>query len=411
MHVQIAPSADHTESQLGIPHGFKVAFVVFQAGAQADGGLNSISELIAQVAAADMVVIFTNADTPFSRRWREMGCEVVVLSMRESQFYDSERTSVGWLSRMGTRLANNRRLYRRLASERFDVLHANDARSFWSSILAARLTGTPVILNVRDALPPGVATGPLRWKLAYAMCDRLLVLSKDMERYWRDLLGVKGEGKVSHLYSIVRPEVAVPDAATRRRERAALGLHDDAYVISYVASFHPKKRQAEFLEHAAAPILSQLPQAQIAFVGDCEPATNPAAARAVEAAELLGAGDRIRFAGYTSEPWRWYVASDLIVLASEREGLPRCLIEALCYGTPFASFAVSSAQELADLSGAGSVAALGNYPALVEAVVERHGLHASDALSRHRRASAARARFDAKAARGGYIALLRDLTA
>ena len=172
---------------------------------------------------------------------------------------------------MAARLANNRILQRRLAAERFDVLHANDARAFWSSIVAARLTGTPVILNVSDALPTGITTAPLRWRLAYALCDRMLVLSRDMERYWRDLLGLKSAGKLSHLYSIVRPDAPVPDVAARRRERAALGLADDAYVISYVASFHPKKRQAEFLERAAGPILARIPDAQIVFVGDCEP--------------------------------------------------------------------------------------------------------------------------------------------
>lgn len=393
-----------------IPHGMKIAFVVFQAGARADGGLNSITELIAEAAAADPVTIFTNTEGAFTDRWRALGCDVVRISMKEEARYHEEGGARGGrLGRMTARLANNRILHQRLAAGRFDVVHANDARSFWSVIVAAKLTGIPVILNVRDALPPTIRTAPLRWLLAYVLCDRLLVLSGDMERYWRDLLGVRDSRKVSHLYSIVRPDAPAPDAAARRRERAALGLPADAYVISYVASFHPKKRQAEFLEQAAGPILSRTPDARIVFVGDCEPAANPAAARAVEAAERLGAGERIRFAGFTAEPWRWYVASDLIVLASEREGLPRCLIESLCYGAPFASFDVSSARELAHLSGVGSVAPLGDYPALVEAVVERHGRRSEDAASRRTRAVAARARFDAGAAREGYVALLREL--
>ncbi|HJV42154.1 glycosyltransferase [Caulobacter sp.] len=395
-------------SEMNAPR--KLAFIIYQAGAQADGGLNSITELVTELAPGNRLLVFTNREGRFTTAWRDAGCEVAVVPMRESQFHEGDGARGGRVGRFLGRLLTNWRIARRLRAESFDLLHANDNRSFWSGLFAARLTGTPIILNVRDALPPRYATAPLRWRLAYALCDRLLVLSRDMERYWRNLLNEKGAGKVSYLYSIVRPEVTVPDAAARRRERAALGLPDNAFVISYVASFHPKKRQAEFLEHAAGPILSQAPEIRIVFVGDCDPATNPAAARAVEVANQLDAGERIQFSGFTREPWRWYVASDLVLLASEREGLPRCLIESLCYGTPFASFAVSSAQELADLSGAGSVAPLGDYPALVEAVAERRQLAASDASLRDRRAAEARARFEATAAREGYLALLNSLT-
>lgn len=388
----------------------RLAFVVFQAGAQADGGLNSITELIEQIVFSNFaVVVFTNSESIYTNTWKSIGCDVVVLSMPESRFHEDKKNKLGRLGRFYQRLKNNFVVYRYLKSSPVYAIHANDTRSFWTSVFAARWAGTPIILNVRDALPPQIKKAPIHWRLAYALCDQLLVLSGEMEHYWRNLLGVEVGGKVSHLYSIVRTLPVDLQEDGRQRERSSLGFGSETYVIAYVASFHPKKLQSQFLEHAAAPILAKFPQAQIVFVGDCNPSENPAAARAVAAARRLNAGDRISFAGFSSEPWRWYVASDLIVLASEREGLPRCLIESLCYGTPFASFAVSSARELADLSGAGSVAPLGDYSTLVEAVDERYRLRAEDAAARSDRAAAARVRFDADAARDGYIALLREL--
>ncbi|WP_269714851.1 glycosyltransferase [Caulobacter sp. NIBR2454] len=386
-----------------------IAFVIFQAGAQADGGLNSISELVAERARDQRVLVFTNLESDFSACWRGFGCDVVVIRMNEGSFHQ-EGKSGGRLGRALGRVLTNLHLASRLKKERVAVLHANDARSFWSSVGAAKIAGIPIVLNVRDALPPRYKSAPLRWRLAYRLCDLFLVLSQDMEAYWRGLLGVSGSGKVRHLYSIVRTH---PDAikADRQMVRQALGMPREAYVVAYVASFHPKKRQAEFIEHAAGAILARAPEARIIFVGDCVPTENPAAAQAVAAAGRLDAGERLQFVGFSPDPWRWYVAADLIVLASEREGLPRCIIESMCIGAPFASFDVSSAQEMADLHGAASVVRQGDYAALVEAVCAHHTGRMDDLAQRDARGEAARRRFDAAAAREGYGALLEALGA
>lgn len=385
-----------------------LAFFIFQAGAQADGGLNSISELLGEVVKDNRVIIFTNHQSRFTERWRGLGCEVSVLAMREGSFDEDAVVQTSRLGRFTARLANNWRIARALVAEKVDLVHANDTRSFWSAVLAAKLTGKPIALNVRDALPPAHRVAPLRWKLAYRLCDLFLVLSKDMETYWARLLEVQAGPKLRHLYSIVRPAKAA-QGATRETARAALGLPDDEYAIAYIASFHPKKLQAEFIKQAAGEILSGIPRSRIHFVGDFEPETNPAAARAAEAAQALGPTQRVVFEGFSADTWLWYLAADLVVLASEREGLPRCLIEAMCYGAPFASFDVSSAQELANAYGAGSIAPLGDYPALISAILERHHHRLANASARETRADAARRLFEPEAARSGYRALVSRL--
>lgn len=385
-----------------------LAFFIFQAGAQADGGLNSISELLGEVVKDSRVIIFTNHQSRFNARWRDLGCEVVVLAMREGSFDEDGVVQTSRMARFTARLANNLRIARTLIAEQVDLVHANDTRSFWSAVLAAKLTGKPIVLNVRDALPPTYRVAPTRWKLAYLLSDLFLVLSKDMEAYWSRLLDVPAGAKLRYLYSIVRPAPAA-QGVTRQAARARLGLSDDDYTIAYVASFHPKKLQAEFIEHAAGAILEGVPQARIHFVGDFDPAANPAAARAAEAALGLGQPERLVFEGFSAETWLWYLAADLVVLASEREGLPRCLIEAMCYGAPFASFDVSSAQELADLYRAGSIAPLGDHRALVAAVLDRHHQRQADAETRETRAEAARRLFEPEAARAGYRALVSRL--
>lgn len=387
----------------------RIALSIFQAGAEADGGLTSITEIIAAVAPANRLLIFTNGESAFTERWRSLGCEVQLLSLREGRFEHAEQDRSGRLSRLTARLGANLTIARRLSRERFDVFHANDARALWSGGLAARLTGTPTILNIRDALPPRYRRAPLRWRAAYGMADIVLVLSAEMEAYWAGLLGLRTRGKLRHIHSIARASRDIPDPQGRAAIRRTLGVAEDAFVIAYVASFHPKKRQADFIDQAAGRILQDTPDAVIAFVGDCRPEQNPSAQAAVEAAERLGVGDRIRFAGFTDQPATWYVAADLVVLASEREGLPRCLIEAMIYGTPFASFAVTSAREMAQIHQAASVVALGDYPALAEAVASRARDRADDRVGLRDRAARARTLFDADTSRTRYLSLIDGL--
>jgi len=51
----------------------------------------------------------------------------------------------------------------------------------------------------------------------------------------------------------------------------------------------------------------------------------------------LGISDRVTFLGYSSNPYQVIAASDLLVVSSDREGLPSVIIEALYCGLPIVS--------------------------------------------------------------------------
>lgn len=53
-----------------------------------------------------------------------------------------------------------------------------------------------------------------------------------------------------------------------------------------------------------------------------------------ERARACGAADRIRFAGFQSEPWPSFAGADAMLVASRWEGLPNVALEALACGTP-----------------------------------------------------------------------------
>ena len=66
--------------------------------------------------------------------------------------------------------------------------------------------------------------------------------------------------------------------------------------------------------------------------------------RAVIAREHLE--DRIVMCGYRKDVFAWYRAADVLLLGSEREGLPRCIVEALAFGLPVVAGDIPGVRDL-----------------------------------------------------------------
>jgi glycosyltransferase involved in cell wall biosynthesis len=76
----------------------------------------------------------------------------------------------------------------------------------------------------------------------------------------------------------------------------------------------------------------------------------------------------VTFVGYRADVAAWYRALDVAVIASEREGLARSMIESLAAGTPVVSFDVCSAREILEGHRCGLVVPHGDYAALAERI-------------------------------------------
>ncbi|MEL7028244.1 MAG: glycosyltransferase, partial [Pseudomonadota bacterium] len=177
------------------PRGVDVVFVIHQIGSSADGGLRSISEMIANAPRLSKSVV-TNLSSPTSDKWAKHA-DVAIWCMNESQYGAGGASAIKRLRRIGDRLANNVRMWGQLRRLKPAVVHINDHRAFWNAILACRLYGAPVIFNVRDTMRPG-ARSHWAWRLALRLSDRFLVLSQEMEDAWRkDLQPASAEPKQS----------------------------------------------------------------------------------------------------------------------------------------------------------------------------------------------------------------------
>ena len=370
-----------------------VLFVVTQSGARANGGVESITQVLERVRRVRPLVV-THTESPFNRRWREAGARVSVWPM----------SSRG----LGPLLKNNLRAFQLVRTEGCRVVHCNDIQALWHTAFGARAAGAAVVFNVRNIKPEGRAYGR-RWHLARRLSTRQLVLSKEMAETFARRLGIE-EPRVEHIYSAVDARrFSHVGGAERAALREKFDIAEDCFAVGVVAAFEPRKAQLEFIEEGVPRIKRLVPRARVYFVGDFAPRRDDYARRCLDAAEATAAGDSVSFVGYTDEVADWYRALDLVVVASQNEGLARCMIESLACGTPVVSFDVCSARELLEGRGCGVVVAAGDYAAMAGAVASV----ASDDEARARLgacgASAARELFDPSAVVRAYERLYLSL--
>jgi glycosyltransferase involved in cell wall biosynthesis len=334
-----------------------VIFVVSQSGSRANGGVESISEILQRLRRVKPIVV-THRETAVTQRWREAGYSVKAWPMDANGV------------RMISALASNLKMFRLVRTTGCRVVHCNDIAALWHTAFGARLAGAKVVFNVRNIKPATQRYG-WRWQWARRLSQRQVVLSREMQTELQRRLGVANDDRegIDYIYSAVDLTRFSPVDDSRRIElRQRLGIPADSFAIGCVAPFDQRKAQLDFIRQAGPLVKNLMPQARIYFIGDFVPAQNDYARRCAEAAESIGLADRISFVGFSTDINNWYRALDVTVIASRNEGLARCMIESLACGTPVVSFEVCSAREILDHLDRGLVVPQDNYPALVRAI-------------------------------------------
>lgn len=134
-----------------------------------------------------------------------------------------------------------------------------------------------------------------------------------------DVRYIPGVGVDTELFSPL-----VLTAVGRDDMRGDFAIDRDGVMITMIAELAPVKRHA-----LALAALAQVdPIATLVLVG-----VGPLEEKIRREAYHLGIEHRVRFAGYRRDVELILCASDLAILTSEREGLPRSILEALACGT------------------------------------------------------------------------------
>jgi glycosyltransferase involved in cell wall biosynthesis len=224
-----------------------------------------------------------------------------------------------------------------------DLVHAHNVRAAVAAHLGTRAW--------RRRPPPLVTTVHGLADADYTRAARLLATSDLVVAVSGDVADrLAAAGLDRGRLRTVENAVSDPDPTPRRAARRLLGVADGVPLAICVARLAEPKRVDLLLR--AWP---EVPGAVLVVVGD-----------GPQRADLERlAGDRVRFAGERPDVRRLLAAADVVVLPSDREGLPMSVLEALAAGVPVVASAVGGLQSL----GAGvELVAPGDVSALAAAV-------------------------------------------
>lgn len=197
-----------------------------------------------------------------------------------------------------------------------------------------------------------------------------------------------------------------PSPATRKAVRAELGIPPDAVVALTVARIVREKGLLELASAALA--LRDRERLWFVVAGRALPSDRTGIERELREHPVVTAlGQRWKFVGYRADAHRLAAASDLFVLPTYREGLPRSVIEAMASGLPVIASDIPACRELVVPEETGLLVAPRDVEAL-RAAIDRV---LSDPAQRARMGDAARqiatARFDERDVLERELAVLR----
>lgn len=338
-----------------------VLFAAFQTNRGSNGGMESATQIFEALSAQVNWTLLTNKNTARTERWRKGGARVIVQPLSDTQPRPLRALQLALWALRARQLARGA-----------DVLHSNDIRAAQALMPSAQATGLPLIHTIRDTKAPGETYGR-QWSRLAQNASQVVCLSHEMaEMVGAALPEARAGNRMTTIHSIVDLARFHP-ATDKSALKASLGMPKSELSIGIVAGVFAKKGQREFLREVAPHLAAQHPHIHIHLVGDYAPEHDAYAQACAQTVRDANLDKHVTFHGFTDRVNDWMRACDILVVPSVREGLARCMIEAMACGVPVVSTDVCSAREMLepiDRPHAGRVVPHGDHKAMVDALTD-----------------------------------------
>jgi glycosyltransferase involved in cell wall biosynthesis len=228
-----------------------------------------------------------------------------------------------------------------LRAEKPDLVHGHMPISGFLARLAARVAGVPRVAYTCHGFLFN-QPGPL-WRRGISLVMEwigarlttvLMTVSTEEARDARRLL----QARATAIGNGRDPARFHPDAATRARIRAELGVPEDRVVVTIVSRLVRHKGHPELLT-----AMRDVPGAELWVVGNRLPSDHGEDLEPYFVKS--GLGDRLRRLGYRDDIPALLAATDIFALPSHFEGLPMSVIEAMLTGLPVVATDVRGPRE------------------------------------------------------------------
>lgn len=227
------------------------------------------------------------------------------------------------------------------------IVHCQDPSEAILVGIAARLSGRGVFLHLRDG--PRLPHLRLSTLLATLVASGTVCVSEAVRERYIEVTPSWLRPLVARRLEAI-PNGLDPAAITEARKglgraeaRRSLGVPPGDWLLTVVGPLSPKKNQLELLEEAGAGLLGLGGDVRLLFVGsDRFDATYTNRCRKA-AARLPEGGARVTFLGELpfERMLSVYAATDVLLLPSLVEGLPRVALEAQAMGCPIVATAIA----------------------------------------------------------------------
>lgn len=245
---------------------------------------------------------------------------------------------------------------------RYDIVHTHSGKAGFLGRLAARLAGVPVVIHTIHGPTFGPFQGALAnfaltqaERIAGALTTHFVSVADAMTRLYLDagIGGMRQYTTIRSGFDVAAFARAQPDAELR----AKLG---GGPIVGQVARLSELKGWDLFFDLARA-----VPEAKFLIVGD-----GPWRAKLEAWASEPALRGRVHFAGLVAPAHvpRYVATMDVLVHLSQREGLPRAVVQALAAGKPVVAHALDGTPEVVKDGETGFLVAPGDGATLAARV-------------------------------------------
>lgn len=320
---------------------------------------------------------------PFAKHFRDLGWQVDAVARGAASSEPCCRAfdhvwDIGWTRRpLDPRnwAGPVRQLQRLVREQHYDIVHVHTpVAAFITRYALRRLRvqqGGPRVIYTAHGFHfyedvRGLHNREFLWaeRLAGRWTDYLVVINREDEAAARKY-HIVPEERVVYMPGIgVDTTRYAPEQVNERdvvNVRMELGIGPEEKLFLMIAEFNPGKRHRDAVQ-ALALLKNEAPQAHLVFAGG-----GLLLDQIRRLAEGLGLGSRVHFLGVRRDIPALIRASVATLLPSEREGLPRSVMESLCLGIPVVGTDIRGIRDLL-AGGAGLLVPVGRPDELAKAM-------------------------------------------